>query len=231
VIAELLPPPVVVVDARGPLPGEGLLPEEEPLVARAVAKRRAEFTTVRTCARRALARLGLPPAPLLSGEKREPLWPSGVVGSLTHCAGYRAAAVAWATDLATVGIDAEPHAELPEGVLVRVSLPAERWHLRRLPAGVHWDRLLFSAKESVYKAWFPLARCWLGFEDARLEFAPGPDPARGTFTAELLVPGLPPVGGREVRVLDGRYAVASGLLATAVALPARPGGALGAGPG
>ena len=222
VIAELLPPAAAVVDARGSLPGEALLPEEEPLVARAVEKRRAEFTTVRTCARRALAQLGLPPGPLLSGQKREPLWPAGVVGSLTHCAGYRAAAVARASDLATVGIDAEPHAELPEGVLDRVSLPVERHQLRRLPAGVHWDRVLFSAKESVYKAWYPLARCWLGFEDARLDFRPGTGPDRGTFTAELLVPGLPPVGGREVRVLSGRYAVGDGLLATAVALPARP---------
>ncbi len=219
-ISGLVPPAAVVVDARGPLPGEALLPEEEPLVARAVAKRRAEFTTVRTCARQALGRLGLPPAPLLSGDKREPLWPAGVVGSLTHCAGYGAAAVAWASDLATVGIDAEPHAELPEGVLDRVSLPVERRELRALPAGVHWDRLLFSAKESVYKAWFPLARCWLGFEDARLAFTPGPDPARGTFTAELLVPGLPPVAGRTVTVFPGAYAVGDGLLATAVSLPA-----------
>lgn len=221
VIGELLPAAAVVVDARGPLPGEALLPEEEPLVARAVEKRRAEFTTVRTCARRALGRLGLPPAPLLSGDKREPLWPAGVVGSLTHCAGYGAAAVAWASDLATVGIDAEPHDKLPDGVLERVSLPVEQRELRALPAGVHWDRLLFSAKESVYKAWFPLARCWLGFEDARLAFTPGPDPTRGTFTAELLVPGLPPVAGRAVRVLPGHYAVGGGLLATAISLPAK----------
>jgi 4'-phosphopantetheinyl transferase EntD len=221
VIAELLPPEAAVVDTRGPLPGERLLPEEEPLVARAVPKRREEFTTVRACARQALGRLGLPPVPLLSGEKREPLWPAGVVGSLTHCAGYRAAAVAWATDLAGVGIDAEPHDTLPDGVLVRVSLPAERRHLRGLPAGVHWDRLLFSAKESVYKVWYPLARCWLDFSEARLEFAPGPDPTRGAFTAELLVPGLPPVDGRQLRVLPGRYAVGGGLLATAISLPAK----------
>jgi 4'-phosphopantetheinyl transferase EntD len=221
VIAELLPSEVAVVDACGPLPGEALLPEEEPLVARAVEKRRAEFTTVRTCARRALAQLGLPAVPVLSGQRREPLWPAGVVGSLTHCAGYRAAAVAWTTDLATVGIDAEPHDELPAGVLVRVSLPEERNHLRQLPVGVRWDRVLFSAKESVYKAWYPLAQCWLGFEDARLHFRPGPDPARGTFTAELLVPGLPPIHGRQVAVLPGRYAVGDGLLVTAVALPAK----------
>ena len=85
---------------------------------------------------------------------------------------------------------------------------------------MHWDRLLFSAKESVYKAWFPLARRWLGFEDARLSFDPGPDPARGGFTARLLVEDLPSVAGRPVTTLTGRYAVADGLLATAIALPA-----------
>ena len=59
------------------------------------------------------------------GAKREPLWPAGVVGSITHCDGYRAAAVARATDLATVGIDAEPHEPLPDGVLAAIALPAE----------------------------------------------------------------------------------------------------------
>jgi 4'-phosphopantetheinyl transferase EntD len=117
-----------VADATGPLPGEALLPEEEVLVARAVGQRRAEFTTVRTCARIALGRLGLPPAPLLSGPKREPLWPAGVVGSITHCDGYRAAAVARASEVAAIGIDAEPHDPLPAGILDRVTLPAERAH-------------------------------------------------------------------------------------------------------
>jgi 4'-phosphopantetheinyl transferase EntD len=221
-IATLVPAVVVVEDATGPVPGEALLPEEERLVETAVGKRRAEFTTVRTCARIALGRLGLPPAPLLSGPRREPLWPAGIVGSITHCDGYRAVAVARDTDVASLGIDAEPHAPLPEGILDRVSVPAEREHLRRLPAGVHWDRVLFSAKESVYKTWFPLAGRWLGFEDAVLEFAPGPDPARGAFTARLLVTERPAVAGRTVTTLEGRYAVGNGLLVTAIILPADP---------
>ena len=65
------------------------LPEEEPLIARSVAKRRNEFVTVRHCARVAMERLGVPPSPILKGEKGEPRWPDGVVGSLTHCEGYR----------------------------------------------------------------------------------------------------------------------------------------------
>ena len=56
-----------------------------------------------------------------------------------------------------------------------------------------WDRLLFSTKESVYKAWFPLAERWLGFEDARVTI----DRDRGSFAARLLVPG-PRLDGREL---------------------------------
>jgi 4'-phosphopantetheinyl transferase EntD len=218
VIGTLVPAGVVVADATGSLPGEALLPEEEALVANAVGKRRAEFTTVRTCARIALSELGVAPAPLLSGPKRQPLWPAGIVGSITHCDGYRAVAVARATDVVSIGIDAEPHAALPDGILDRVSVPAERAHLRDLPPGVHWDRLLFSAKESVYKTWFPLAGRWLGFEEAAVEFAPGPDPERGAFTARLLVTDRPTVAGAVLTTLPGRYAVGGGLLVTAIAL-------------
>jgi enterobactin synthetase component D / holo-[acyl-carrier protein] synthase len=222
VIGTLVPAGVVVADATGPLPGEALLPEEEALVAKAIGKRRSEFTTVRTCARIALAELGVAPGPVLSGPKREPLWPAGIVGSITHCDGYRAVAVARAADVVSLGIDAEPHAALPDGILERVTVPAEREHLRGLPAGVHWDRLLFSAKESVYKTWFPLAGRWLGFEDAALTFAPGPDPRRGEFVARLLVADRPSVAGTVLTTLTGRYAVGGGLLVTAITLPAQP---------
>jgi enterobactin synthetase component D / holo-[acyl-carrier protein] synthase len=208
-LAELLPPAVRVVESYGPLDGEALLPEEEPLIVRAVERRRAEFTTARSCARQALAQLGVPPAPVLIGPAREPVWPAGVVGSLTHCDGYRAAAVARRAEVASLGIDAEPHLALPDGVLDRVTLPAERRALGGLPAGVRWDRLLFSAKESVYKAWYPLTGRWLGFEDARVELDPG-----GSFEARLLDPDADPpafVGGWTVR---------DGLLGTAVVLSA-----------
>src|SRR5207302_1592308 len=71
------------------------------------------------------------------------------------------------------GIDAEIHDELPEGVLGRISLPEEReWLEARAGDETSWDTVLFSAKESVFKAWFPLARRWLGFEDAHVDLAP-----------------------------------------------------------
>jgi 4'-phosphopantetheinyl transferase EntD len=210
VIDDLVPAGVVVVEAFADVPGEEVFPGEEALVARAVEGRRREFVTARRCAREALGKLGYPAAPILQGPKREPRWPAGVAGAITHCTGYRAAAVAPLSVLASVGIDAEPNGPLPEGVEESVTVPGESEMLAALQAGhpaTHWGRLLFSAKESVYKAWYPLARRWLGFEDARLTI----DPA-GTFRAELLVDG-------PMTVMHGRFVVARGLVATAVTVP------------
>jgi 4'-phosphopantetheinyl transferase EntD len=213
----LLPTSAVAVEALVDDPDATLFPEEEQQVGKAVEKRRREFTTARVCARRALAVLGFAPAPILAGPKREPLWPAGVVGSITHCAGYRAAAVARRAEIPTIGIDAEPHGSLPRGVLDQIALPDERASLAVLLTRhpeIHWDRLLFSAKESVYKAWFPLAGRWLGFEDAAITL----DPAAGTFAVRLLVAGPDLPAGRLVG-FDGRWLVANGLVLTAVAEP------------
>ena len=99
-------------------------------------RRRAEFTAGRACARTALARLGLPAAPVLAGRAGEPRWPAGVTGSITHCAGYRACAVARTADLAALGIDAEPNAGLPAGLIESVAGHAERaWIARQAAAG------------------------------------------------------------------------------------------------
>jgi len=195
-----------------------LFPEEEALVERAVAKRRREFTTARACAREALAALGLPAQPILSGPKGEPLWPAGIVGAITHCDGYRACALARSNELGSIGVDAEPHLPLPKGLLGDIALPEEREHLGELARQApltHWDRLLFSIKESVYKAWFPLTGRWLGFEDAVVEI----DLDEQSFSARLLVPG-PVMDGRELNGFRGRWLADGGLVMAAIALPA-----------
>jgi len=218
VIAEILPPPVAAVEAFEDPPGATLFPEEETAMARAVPRRRGEFAAGRACARAALAQLGLPAAPILPGPRGAPQWPPGVVGTITHCDGYRASAVAHARDVLTLGLDAEPAGPLPGGVLDAVSLAEERDRLPGLAAAaphVPWDRLLFCAKEAVYKAWFPLAGRWLGFEEAAITFAPD----AGTFTARLLVPG-PAVGGRALDGFSGRWLARGGLLLAAIAVPA-----------
>lgn len=198
-------------------PGLVPLPEEEPLIAKSVAKRRNEFITVRYCARIALGELGLPPVPILKGDKGEPCWPDGVVGSLTHCTGYRGAVVGRSAVVRSVGIDAEPHDVLPDGVLEAISLPAERTEIpQAMPDGLHWDRILFCAKEATYKAWFPLTRRWLGFEDAHISFE-ADGPGGGTFVSRILI-DPEALSGPPLAALRGRWSVDRGLVLTAIVL-------------
>ncbi|MFC9285303.1 4'-phosphopantetheinyl transferase [Streptomyces sp. NPDC057052] len=204
--------------------GVELFPQEADAVAAAVEERRRGFGSVRLCARRALARLGVAPRPLVSDgrgpkwARRAPCRPEGIVGSMTHCVGYHAAAVARDASVAAVGVDAEPDEPVPEGVRELIVLPEEGSVLERLGAAhpdLHGDRLLFSAEESVYKAWFPLTGRWLDFGQCAIT----PHPERGTFTTALKVPG-PVVGGVRLDRFDGRWRVRNGLTVTAVAISA-----------
>lgn len=217
-LTGLLPQEVMVVELFADPPAIELYPEEAAVVAKAVEKRRREFATVRICARAALAQLGVAPCAILPGAKREPQWPAGIVGSMTHCDGYRAAAVAHLGVVVSVGVDAEPHAPLPDGLEESVTLPEERRTLARLRTShpdIAWDRLLFSAKESVFKAWFPLTGRWLDFSECVIN----PDPHLGTFTGILTVPG-PRVAGQVIDRFIGRWrtqgASGTGHVATAV---------------
>lgn len=216
-IEQLLPAGVAVVEAFEDLPGEPVFPGEEDLIANAVDSRRSEFVTARRCAREALVQLGHPPSAIRLGGKREPQWPAGVVGSITHTAGFRAAAVAPRSLLASIGIDTEQNSPLPNGVEDLVTVASERDLLTTLTRAfpmTHWERLLFSAKEAIYKAWYPLTRRWLGFENARLTI----DPV-GTFVAALLIDGARNDGEPPLTELHGRFLVARGLVSTAVTVP------------
>jgi 4'-phosphopantetheinyl transferase EntD len=151
-----------------------LLPEESWLVQRALPKRRREFAAARNCARRALLLLGESPGPILSGANRQPLWPSGVVGSITHCHDYCAAAVAYRNQIMGLGIDAERNVVLARELYDSVCTPQELRAFRH--SGITADllgadpgTLVFSAKESLYKAWYPITGAWLGFENAIID--------------------------------------------------------------
>lgn len=214
---EILPSSVAVVATRADILDAPLFAEEAAIVERAVDKRRREYTTGRACARSALAQLGLPPQAIPTGPRGAPQWPDGVVGSITHCDGLRASAVARTTDLATVGVDAERNEPLPVHLLGDIAMPEERTRLEMLAREdprVSWDRLLFCAKEAVYKAWFPLAERWLGFEDAIVTL----DPVGETFSARLLVRG-PMLNGRELTGFSGRWLIRDGFVLAAIALP------------
>lgn len=134
---------------------------------------------------------------------------------MTHCHGFRAAAVARSGDVLGIGLDVEPNAPMRHvGMLQRISLPEERLHLAELLSEtpeIHWERLLFSAKESIYKAWYPLTGETLGFTDARVTFTPGAN----TFTVRL--PPSRRYGPDARRThLDGRWRAANGFLTTAL---------------
>jgi 4'-phosphopantetheinyl transferase EntD len=189
-------------------PESAMFSDEAAAVAGAGAERRREFGTVRWCARKALRQLGVPAVSILPDRDRAPRWPVGVVGSMTHCAGYRAAVVARSGELSGVGIDAEPHAALPADMLDLVLRDEERERLLALkdadPA-LHWDRIAFCAKEAVYKAWFPLTRRWLDFDDVSTTVHPD-----GTFRARILP--------AELDELRGRWKVDRGLILAGTSL-------------
>ncbi|MEU6310060.1 4'-phosphopantetheinyl transferase superfamily protein [Streptomyces sp. NPDC047014] len=217
-IEEVLPSHVRAFEAFDHVPFATLHPEEAALVARAVESRRREFATARYCAHRALDALGAPDAPLLATPRGLPLWPGSVRGAITHTTGYHAAAVADGSHVAALGIDAEPDVPLPAGVLESIALPEETAHLAQLAArhpGTHWDKLLFSTKESVYKAWFPQTGLALEFEDALIRI----DPVSRTFSARVL-PAALVAAHPGLSVFSGRWTARGGILLTAITVDA-----------
>lgn len=216
---DLLPDGVVVeVAGLTDWTGELLPAEAACLGSQAVASRRRDFTAGRVCARRALAGLGQAVVPVPAEAGRAPVWPAGVVGSITHTAGYCAAAVASMDRFRAVGIDAEQHRSLEEGVRRMICRPAELAWCANRSDGVHWETVVFSAKETVYKIWYPVVAGWLDFQEAELEISP----ADGRFVARI-DPG--PVAAARARGLtppttvSGRFVVRDGLVRTAAVLP------------
>lgn len=141
--------------------------------------RAAEFTTGRECARIALRQIGIEHAdrPIAADEHGAPVWPDGVVGSISHTTGWTGAVAARRGrhgGIASLGLDAEVAAPLPDGVLGVVASDAERTALAHLghAADVPWDAVLFAAKEAAYKAWYPLTGVVLHHEQVAVVLAP-----------------------------------------------------------
>ena len=183
---SIVPPEVACVEKPAGLPGavEALHPLEVPIIQNFASRRAAEFAEGRACVREALRLFSqctvtpqgraLSEAPILRAENRAPVWPEGIVGSITHCEGIRAAAIADATRLEGLGIDAEPVQELSRAVASEVLLSEELAEARSeefLPR-VEAETTMFSAKESLFKVWSPATGRWLGFEEARVRIEP-----------------------------------------------------------
>ncbi len=169
-----------------------------------------QFTAGRVCARVALGRLGVASrTPILRGEDRTPIWPPGFVGSITHTDTWCAAAVARADELRSIGIDLEPATPLKEALWRRVCTPRERDWLAGLSEPGLTGKVLFSAKESVYKCQYPITTQFLGFHAVELEIDDGAFRATFQQAAGEFQPG---------DVMSGRYLVEEGLVASACEL-------------
>ncbi len=218
-IARLLPRAAIGHERWTDPPGVMLTAEEQQLIDGVSSQRRREFTTGRHCAHLALTDLGWPAHSILIGSRGEPRWPEGVIGSITHCRGYRAAAVAPRAVCDGLGIDAEPHRRLPRRLEELIATPAE---LRQLAAlrqqypTTAWDRLLFSCKEAVYKVWYPQTGQPLGFHQAHIAI----DPTTQTFTT-LIDPKTARVAydGRLHGEILGRWSTTPELILVTATLP------------
>ncbi len=189
----------------------GLLKAEEALVEGAARTRVEQFTAGRVCSRIALGRLGVAATtPIPRGEDRAPIWPAGFIGSISHTDSWCAAAVARSELVRSIGIDLESSAPLKEALWRRVCTPMERDWLHELSAPGLTGKIVFSAKEAVYKCQYPISNQFLGFHAVEVEL--GEDSFRAVFQQQA---GEFQVGD----VITGRYVVEEGLVATACELP------------
>lgn len=145
-----------------------LKPAECALVAKASSRRIAEFSTGRYCARQALERFGCSDSAVLADKYGAPIWPAGYIGSISHCSNLAVAVVAnWSADI-FFGVDIEDAANIEDGVMAMVSSPDELEKLLLLPCddlSVSWRTVLFSAKESAFKAIFTATGCAVALRD------------------------------------------------------------------
>ncbi len=204
-LSQIVRPEVKVVEHFGPaqlISGPEL---DAGLLDHAVAARRAEFSMGRHCAREACKRIDRPCDFIGILPGRAPAWPQGVIGSITHCKGYIAAAVCRSEIVRFLGIDAEPFEPLPERLIDLIAFGTEKdWLLET--ADLSYDgRLLFCAKEAVFKSWWPVYGSWLNFNDVGVEI----DHKHGTFQAIVN-------GSTKSISLKGYFIIDHGFVAAAV---------------
>lgn len=175
-------------------------PVEAAAVARAVPHRQAEFAAGRAAARAALAAAGLPEAAIPAGEDRAPVWPEGVVGSITHGEDIALAVAAPLAVAAGLGLDVESDVPLPGDVLSEICDGEECAWIAGQVEPLRWARLIFVAKEAAFKCQYPASRSLFGFETMQVQVRPDAGRLLARFTREV-----PPfaagtlIGGRFVR--------------------------------
>lgn len=199
-IDKILPSSVITVVATPEMWEQACYPEEWELVKNAVSKRQNEFQAGRNCARKALKKLGIENFPLLSGNKRQPLWPKNIIGSITHCGDYCAAALYQGSEYVSIGIDVEEKTALEKDSLDLVCTANEKLWLKETNlTNTFWSKVFFCAKECIYKCYYPLTHNYLDFLEAELKL----NPKDNTFHAELLI--TPPESFNINRNISGKF--------------------------
>ncbi|WP_394846899.1 4'-phosphopantetheinyl transferase superfamily protein [Pendulispora brunnea] len=201
-------------------------------IQNAPIRRQVEFRAGRECARRALKSLMkhlttkhlttsnslvLGDAAIAVGSDREPVWPEGIVGAITHTNELASAAVARASDTRGIGLDVEVvmSEENAASWMAKIAAPHEVAELAR---AMNWSpatalTVIFSAKETLYKCLYPQVRRYFGFRAAAIESAD----ASGYLSVRLLETLTPElVSGCS---FEGRFEICDGLVRTGMVLP------------
>jgi 4'-phosphopantetheinyl transferase EntD len=198
-LGALFPTGVVAVELTGAAPRTVLTTSELAFISHCAQKRIDDFTRGRACAHRCMMELGLGKVSLLAGEKREPLWPPDIIGSITHTTGFAAAVVARRNEIEALGIDCEVVDSVGGDLWERICTPGERERLEELPEAQARQQaaLIFAAKEAFYKCQFPKSYEWVGFEDVSIEASAG--------CFRIVPQAHLPVTAEWVATLAGRY--------------------------
>ena len=134
--------------------------------------RKEHYRSGRICAGEVLSKLGTLGQPVLRDpQTREPLWPEGISGAITHSGKWAAAAAGKTSDVSGIGIDLEDlERQVDSRISRHVCIPEEQKWLQECGEDFLEQNLkiIFSAKESIFKAFFPYTRTYLHFHDARI---------------------------------------------------------------
>jgi 4'-phosphopantetheinyl transferase EntD len=216
-IETLFPAGVIAAETRERGDVATLFAVEAESIVRAVPKRAQEFAAGRSCARRALAEFGVPPVALAMASDRQPVWPEGFVGSITHTDGFCAAVAAERNRVAALGIDTEVVGSVTTEVWPTICTRTETAWLYSLPIAVRAAAvtLVFAAKEAFYKCQYPMTDEWLDFHDLEVK-PPAWNLERGEFT--VTPTRRIAVQADAQRRFVGRYAFHERYVSTGIAL-------------
>lgn len=210
-IEELFPAGVCCAFSNCPPEHFHLLASEADAALTMGEKRRREFLQGRACARTVLDQLGFPDCPVPVGASREPEWPPGVVGSISHAEGRAAAVAATATHRQGLGIDLEANQALEQSLIPIICRPEELRSTHISDAGPATSKLIFSAKESLFKCVWPILLRFVDFQEIEIRL----DCRTRSFRA---IPRSGELPEDLIHQVTGRYLQAGELLITAAYL-------------